>query len=123
MIKTISRQTNIHLLESKKLRISTKLSMILMLTPTVTLLLSTAKSNAMPCSVNTYGIYLLSPSVLPLEVTNCDLKWKYLDSLLYLCFTIGFLLISSYSRQGNVNTIFISLFYSLLSIPHSMMFF
>ena len=57
----LSRRANISLLESKKILISTKLFMILTLTSTATSLLSTAESMAIPCSVNTYGIYLLPP--------------------------------------------------------------
>lgn len=55
-----------------------KLFIILILTSTATSLLSTAQSIAMPCSVKTYGIYLLPPWALSsLEVAFCDLKHSY----------------------------------------------
>ena len=58
------------------LRISTNVSIILILTCIAISLLSTAESIAIPCSVKTYGRYLLPP--LPsFEVTNCDLKESY----------------------------------------------
>ena len=66
--------SNMWALSAMKWRISTKASMILMLTSMAVGLRSTAESMETPCSVKTRGMERRPPHPSSLEITNCDFK-------------------------------------------------